>query len=53
MKPNLHLPRDYDYKSTLEELDESEIRARVMLDVFKEIKNRKQKNPDKCPWCNN
>lgn len=53
MKPNLPLPKDYDYKATLEELDESETKARIMLDIFKKLKIRKQKNPDKCPWCNN
>jgi hypothetical protein len=52
MKPNLPLPKDYDYNATLEKLDESEIKARVMLDIFKKLKIRKQKNPDKCPWCN-
>ena len=52
MKPKIPLPKDYDYKSTLEDLDESETKARIMLDIFKELKKREQKNKNKCPWCN-
>jgi hypothetical protein len=47
------LPKDYDYEKTLEELDEEQLKAKIMIDIFKELKKRQEKNPDKCPWCNN
>jgi len=47
----LPLPKDFSYEKTLEELDEEQLRAKIMLAVFKEIKRRHEENPEKCPWC--
>jgi hypothetical protein len=52
-KADIPLPKDYSYAATLEQLDNSELRAKIMVDIFKELKRRHKKNPDKCPWCNN
>lgn len=46
------LPKEYDYEKTLEELDEEQLKAKIMIDIFKELKKRQEKNPDMCPWCN-
>lgn len=51
MKKELILPKEYDYETRLETLDETELRAKIMIDVFKEIEKRHFENPDKCPWC--
>jgi len=52
-KTQLPLPKDYSYAATLEELDDAELRAKIMVDIFKELKKRHKENPEKCPWCNN
>ncbi|MCD4760121.1 hypothetical protein K8R33_04505 [archaeon] len=47
------LPKNYNYEKTLEELDEEQLKAKIMIDIFKEIKKRQEEHPNKCPWCNN
>lgn len=46
------LPENYNYEKTLEELDDEQLKAKIMIAVFKEIEKREQENPEKCPWCN-
>ena len=45
------LPKDYNYEKTLEQLDEEQLKAKIMIDVFKELKKRHEENPEECPWC--
>ncbi len=46
------LPKNYHYEKTLEELDEEQLKAKIMIDIFKELEKRQKQHPDKCPWCN-
>lgn len=45
------LPKDYTYDLPLEELDNENLNAKIMIDVFKELSYRLERNPGKCPWC--
>ena len=45
------LPKDYSFDFPLEELDKENLNAKIMIDVFKELNLRIEKNPNKCPWC--
>lgn len=51
MKKELVLPQDYEYETRLETLDDTELKAKIMIDIFKELEKRHFENPNNCPWC--
>jgi len=51
MKILENLPKHYSYNFSLEKLDNEAMSARVMVDIFKELNKRIEKDSNKCPWC--
>ncbi|MBT3395225.1 hypothetical protein HOA59_02470 [archaeon] len=45
------LPIDFKFDIPLNEKDIEYQRAKLMLEIFKELEKRSEDHPDDCPWC--
>ncbi len=46
-----NLPVDFKFDMPLGESDVEYQRAKLMLEIFKELEKRSEKHPEDCPWC--
>ena len=45
------LPVDFKFDMPLSESDIEYQRAKLMLEIFKELEKRVESHPNDCPWC--